>query len=130
MINISENVDRAMNEQWDFWSKIADDYFAKKTMKGAFVKFVIMDWLWDINFAMDEQSMNEEMGGKKEYINYLKSSMLNKKEIIRQVETMYDNDADEIKRRLDNGELDYINDFSHEYYYANGIAVPELNAAD
>lgn len=130
MFSINEKVNSVMNEQWDFWDKIANDYLAKKTMKGAFVRCVIMDWLYDINFAMTEKTMNDEMGGEKEYLNYLKSSMVYKKEIIRQIESMYDNDEDGIKKRLANGELDYINDFSHEYYYDEGISVPELNEAD
>lgn len=53
---------------------------------------------------MTEKTMNDEMGGEKEYLNYLESSMVYKKEIIRQIESMYDNDEDGIKKRLANGD--------------------------
>lgn len=111
----------------DFWSLIAERYKAKRTVKGVFIGNVIMDWLYDTNYSLGclyAETVLETWVTAEQYDKWLLSSMLNYKDIIKQIKTIYNEHADEIKATLGDGELDEINDFSADYYFAFGIGVP------
>lgn len=110
----------------DFWQAIADKYKDKGTLKGQFIGSILLDWLYDVNCTLD--SINEETviytwKTQKAYDDFLLTSMLNAKFIIKQCKTIYKNNREEIKAELGDNPLDYVCDLTADYYFATGIAV-------
>lgn len=110
----------------DFWQAIANKYKAKGTLKGQFIGSILLDWLYDVNCALD--SINEETviytwKTQKAYDDFLLTSMLNAKFIIKQCKAMYENNRDEIKADLGDKDPEDVCDLTPDYYFATGIAV-------
>lgn len=110
----------------DFWQAIADKYKAKKTLKGQFIGSILMDWLYDVNYALDlinDETVIYTWKTQEAYDDYLLTSMLNAKFIIKQCKDIYKNNREEIKTELGDDTPDYVCDLTADYYFATGIAV-------
>lgn len=110
----------------DFWQVIADKYKAKGTLKGQFIGSVLLDWLYDVNCALDlltEETVIDTWGTQEAYDDYLLTSMLNANFIIKQCKTMYKDNLNEIKESLGDDDPEYVFDITADYYFSTGIAV-------
>lgn len=110
----------------DFWQAIANQYRAKGTLKGHFIGSVIMNWLYDVNYALDlldEATVIDTWKTAANYDDYLLTSMINAKFIIKQCKALYEKNKDEIKADLGGKNPEYVCDLTPEYYFATGMAV-------
>ena len=110
----------------DFWQAIADKYKAKGTLKGQFIGSILMDWLYDVNYALDlinDETVIYTWKTQEAYDDYLLTSMLNAKFIIKQCKDIYKNNREEIKAELGDDTPDNVCDLTADYYFATGIAV-------
>lgn len=112
----------------DFWQAIADKYKAKGTLKGQFIGNIILDWLYDVNCALDslsEETVIYTWETQEAYDDFLLTSMLNAKFIIDQCKTIYKNNLHEIKKDLGDDDPEYVCDYTADYYFTTGIAVEQ-----
>lgn len=122
-----------------FWDAKAEKYIdaalngfnSEENIKNAFIGYVLNDWLWDINISLNgqaneafDQQIRDIWGSYEEYDQWLLSSMLHPKKIIKQVKKIYKQNAEEIKELLGTDEVEFISDFSYDFLSTNGINVP------
>lgn len=113
----------------DFWRKIALQYLEnieKGTVKNAFIGYVILDWVNDVNIELTELKGLENViidnwGSYEKYDQWLLQSMIDKKKIIKQIKKIYKKNKAEIVEALGQDDPSYVNDFSADFYYCNGI---------
>lgn len=112
-----------------FWEAIASKYLENVEhghIKDAFIGYVILDWVNDINTELINQP--EEIlniwYSFEQYDKWLLRSMLNPERIIKQIEIIYYENQKEIIEALGNDDPSYVNDFSVDFYLNNGIDVP------
>lgn len=114
----------------DFWQAIADKYKAKGTLKGQFIGNIILDWLYDVNCALDslsEETVIYTWETQEAYDDFLLTSMLNAKFIIDQCKTIYKNNLHEIKKDLGDDDPEYVCDYTADYYFTTGIAIEPVS---
>lgn len=110
----------------DFWQAIADKYKAKGTLKGQFIGNIILDWLYDVNCALgslSEETVIDTWETQEAYDDYLLTSMLNAKFIIKQCKAMYKKNRAKIKAELGDDDPKYVCAYTADYYFTTGIAV-------
>lgn len=122
-----------------FWDAKAEKFIdeslngfdREENIKNAFIGYVLNDWLWDINISLNgqanevfDQQVRDIWGSYEEYDQWLLSSMLHPKKIIKQVKKIYKQNAEEITRLLGDDDPSYVTDFSADFLFTNGINVP------
>lgn len=113
----------------DFWRKIALQYLEnieKGTVKNAFIGYVILDWVNDVNIELTELKGLENViidnwGSYEKYDQWLLQSMIDKKKVIKEIKKIYKKNKAEIIEELGQDDPSYVNDFSADFYYCNGI---------
>lgn len=114
-----------------FWEAVASKYLENVehgTVKKAFIGYVILDWVNDINTELTEMKGLEDQipkiwGGYQEYDQWLLKTMIHKKQIIDQIKRIYKRNKSEIITELGDDDPSYVNDFSADYYFENGIGI-------
>lgn len=121
---------------WDakvekFIDKSMNGLDREENIKNAFIGHVLNDWLWDINVSLNEQAnevfgqqVQDIWGSYEEYDQWLLSSMLHSKKIIKQVKKIYKQNAGKITRLLGDDNPCYVSDFSADFLSTYGINVP------
>ena len=61
--------------------------------------------------------------GYQEYDQWLLKTMIHKKQIIDQIKRIYKRNKSEIITELGDDDPSYVNDFSADYYFENGIGI-------
>lgn len=119
-----------------FWEAKADQYLqgieeSRSRLLEAFIGYVIKDWVQDVNASLNAQASDVVVqqilccwDSFEDYDQWLLRSMLHPQAIIRQIQQMYFRNESEIKRLLGDDNCSYVNDFSADFYYCNGIDVP------
>ena len=123
-----------------FWDAKAEQYIdealngfdREENIKNAFIGYVLNDWLWDINFSLNgqanevfDQQVRDIWDSYEKYDQWLLRSMLYPERIIEQIEKIFNRNRAEIIRLLGDDDPSYVNDFSADFYYCNGIDVPD-----
>lgn len=121
---------------WDaksekFIDKSLNGFDREENIKNAFIGYVLKDWLWDINISLNwqanevcDQQVPDIWGSYEKYDEWLLSSMLHPKKIIKQVKKIYKQNAEEITQILGDDDPSYVADFSADFLSSNGINVP------
>ena len=112
-----------------FWAKVAYKYLKdveNGTIKDAFIGYVILDWVNDVNIELTELKGLENViidnwGSYEKYDQWLLQSMIDKKKVIKEIKKIYKKNKAEIIEELGDDNPSYINDISADYYYCNGI---------
>lgn len=115
-----------------FWEAVASKYLENVehgTVKDAFIGYTILDWVNDVNTELTvmhglEKAIPETWGSYEKYDQWLLQSMIYKKNIINQIKQIYKRNKSEIKADLGSDDPSYVNDLTADYYYRNGISVP------
>lgn len=100
------------------------------TVKDAFIGYTILDWVNDVNTELTvmhglEKAIPEMWGSYEKYDQWLLQSMIYKKNIINQIKQIYKRNKSEIKADLGSDDPSYVSDLTADYYYCNGINVPD-----
>ena len=110
-----------------FWQKVAYKYLKNVengTIKDAFIGYVILDWVNDVNTELTElhglENVIPDNWGSYENYDQLQS-IIDKKKIIKQIKKIYKNNKAEIIEELGQNDPSYVNDISADFYYSNGI---------
>lgn len=118
-----------------FWDAKAEQYIdealngfnREENIKNAFIGYVLMDWVYDVNTELI--NLPGQITGcwdsYEKYDQWLLRSMLYPERIIEQIEKIFNRNRAEIIRLLGDDDPSYINDFSADFYYCNGIDVPD-----
>lgn len=98
----------------------------KGTVKNAFIGYVILDWVNDVNIELTELKGLENViidnwGSYEKYDQWLLQSMIDKKKVIQEIKKIYKKNKAEIIEALGQDDPSYVNDFSADFYYCNGI---------
>lgn len=112
-----------------FWEKVAYKYLnnvESGTVKDAFVGYVILDWVNDVNTELTElhgleNVIPDNWGSHENYDQWLLQSMIDKKKIIKRIKKIYKENKADIIKELGQNDPSYVNDFSADFYYCNGI---------
>lgn len=119
-----------------FWDARADEYLkdierSRSSIIDAFVGYVIKDWVEDVNRSLNAQAsdvvVQQIIGCWDSFANYdqwLLRSMLHPQAIIQQIQQIYFRNESEIKQLLGDDDPSYVNDFSADFYFCNGIDIP------
>ena len=123
----------------DHYNELINDLKAIHTVKNYFIADVLSDWLTDINTSLPKENIDEFYRSHKNYQQFLQETMDHDQEIISKIATFFDQhefqilkdlyDAAPVKYRPINfGNdsnaiipveiLEYINDFSEDYYHS------------
>lgn len=112
-----------------FWEKVAYKYLnnvESRTIKDAFIGYVILDWINDVNTELTvmhglKNMIPDNWGSYENYDQWLLQSMIDKKKIIKQIKKIYKKNKAEIIEVLGHDDPSYVNDISADFYYCNGI---------
>ena len=115
-----------------FWEAVASKYLENVehgTVKDAFIGYTILDWVNDVNTELTvmhglEKAIPETWGSYEKYDQWLLESMIHKKNIINQIKQIYKRNKSTVKAALGSDDPSYVNDLTADYYYCNGISVP------
>lgn len=110
-----------------FWEKIATQYLKNVengTAKNAFIGYVILDWVNDVNTELTEMhGLENEIpanwGSYEKYDQWLLQSMIDKKKIIKAIKKLYKQNKKEILEALGDDNPSYVNDISADFYYSS-----------
>ena len=116
-----------------FWEAVASKYLENVehgTVKDAFIGYTILDWVNVVNTELTvmhglEKAIPEMWGSYEKYDQWLLQSMIYKKNIINQIKQIYKRNKSEIKADLGSDDPSYVSDLTADYYYSNGINVPD-----
>lgn len=123
----------------DHYNELINDLKAIHTVKNYFIADVLSDWLTDINTSLPKENINEFYRSHENYQQFLQATMDHDQKIISKIATFFDQhefqilkdlyDAAPVKYRPINFGadsnaiipveiLEYINDFSEDYYHS------------
>lgn len=123
----------------DHYNELINDLKAIHTVKNYFIADVLSDWLTDINTSLPKENINEFYRSHENYQQFLQATMDHDQKIISKIATFFDQhefqilkdlyDATPVKYRPINFGtdsnaiipveiLEYINDFSEDYYHS------------
>lgn len=123
----------------DHYNELINDLKAIHTVKNYFIADVLGDWLTDVNTSLPEENINEFYHSHENYQQFLQATMNHDQEIISKIATFFDQHEFQILKDLYDAApgkyrpinfgndsnaiipveiLEYINDFSEDYYHS------------
>lgn len=123
----------------DHYNELINDLKAIHTIKNYFIADVLDDWLTDINTSLPEENIDEFYRSHENYQQFLQETMDHDQEIISKIATFFNQHEFQILKDLYDAApgkyrpinfgtdsnaiipveiLEYINDFSEDYYHS------------